>query len=361
MHSIADRIEKAVSAEGHRSPAVLVPIRSMEDLPPLVRVSDHVAYETFQPGADLPVLPGSEADIGGLVRDLVQSSPKYLDPSHGIDHLRLAKARTLYLLADYAGSGTQALRYLETFRRNTTIASWVSYGYLEIRVLVYAASLESADRIREKRGVRFEFCVDAKSSLSTDWSNDQRTAIEAFCRHHWDPSLPGKPLGYGDSFGLHLTNMRVPNNLPQVLIRGGGVLPGIFANRRVPEPLVSELREYVPTPSLERTLRNLGAEDIADILESSTRPVKGLRALSALYLLEYGLDIDRIRSLLGLDEPGMRRLCTTLIALGCIDMDWRLTPRGRTELGQARFRGGRADRYRHERFSAIDYLPTQLR
>jgi hypothetical protein len=342
-------------------PASLISVRSLEDLPALAE-GEHVAFDTFNPGEHFPALPGSEADIGGMCRSLIESKPDlFLPPGTTLPGLKDKKARSLILITDYCGSGKQVQDFAASFTRNTTIASWISLKLMKIHVLTYASSMEASRLLGSERHVSYTTITSAKSAKSANWSTDERTAIEALCLKHADTGLTEQPLGYKGSFGLYLSNLRVPNNLPQILIRAGGDWPGLFANRQVPNGFYSELRSYVPDVSLEQTLRNLGAADIADRIAESNRPVPGLRALAALHLLEYKMTEDQVFEMLNISSDDLAKLRATLISLGLMTLENRVTPAGRRELQLARRTRLRPARFQPKHNEPIDYLPTQLR
>jgi hypothetical protein len=364
MNTLADRLRKFALKDSRSTPVLLVPVRSIEDLSATGSLVDgeHVAYESFNPGATYPVMPGSEAEIGSMFRSLVdEGGGLFVSPDTSIDEMKRLKVRTICLVVDYSGSGTQVARFVETFRANRTIASWISYGYLNLRVVTYAANVAASRRLNDVRNLGFEAARVAKSATSADWSQEQRKEIEALCNKYAIEDDQNSALGYRDSFGLYLSNMRVPNNLPQILIRSGGPFPGLFAGRRVASGFVHELRSYRPAPSLGRTLRNLGQPELASRLEEETRPVQALRALAALQLLDFGLTETQVWAMLDLDEQTIVDLRTTLIALGCITLDNNVTKRGRTELQRARYLGVSSTRYLHHPRNPVKYVPTQLR
>lgn len=363
MRTLADQLRSFASAGASVAPIVLVPVRSTEDLIAIAPHPDgHIAYETFDPGAAYPVMPGSEADIGSMFRGLVDGDPYvFVSPQASLEELRSLKARTICLVVDYSGSGTQISRYAQAFRANSTIASWISYGFIRLRVVAYAANLEASRLLNADKHLDFEARAVAKSAKSADWSSEQRRQVEELCLRYASSEASDPPLGYRNSFGLYLTNMRVPNNLPQILIRANGPFPGLFAGRQVPSSFVSELRSYNPRPSLGRTLRNLGQDDLAARLEEETRPVQALRALAALQLLDFGLPEDEVWAMLALDAQAIVDLRTTLVALGCITLDNKVTKRGRVELQRAARLGASHTKYLHASRPPVEYEPTQLR
>jgi hypothetical protein len=363
MASIGQQIRALAEKGTSEAPILLIPIRSREDLPSLpAGQTKHVAYETFDPGSPLPALPGSEAEVGSMFRGLIDAAPEiFISPETPLNKLRELKPRTICLATDYSGSGKQAMQFAETFRANRTIASWISYGLIKLQVVTYAASIAASNRFRALQNTSFSAAESAKSARSADWSESDRALIEELCIEYAHDGDPNPALGYGDSFGLYLTNMRVPNNLPQILIRAGGTHPGIFPGRLVPRDFILELHTYRPPPSLERTLRNLGAEDLAEAIQDKTRPVKGLRALASLHLLKYGMSEAEVNAMLGMDVAEARKLKSTLIAMGCLTLDSELTKRGLSELQQVFLRGVTRPRYEHVPHPPVGYEPTQLR
>ncbi len=342
-------------------PAGLIPIRSLEDLPKSINTQP-VAYKTFQPGFPFSPIPGSEAEIGSLFRGLIKNSPEmFLSPELDIHELKEKKARSLFLVTDYSGSGKQAQRFAETFTQNSTIASWISLGILQIHVVSYASSLAAGQLFRNERHISFRTITTAKSASSANWSLQQREDIKSLCVKHASSSSPMEPLGYGKSFGLYLSNIRVPNNLPQILIRDGGKWPGLFPNRELPEGFYEELRSYQPHVSLTQTLRNMGASDIANKLEESNRPVRGLRALAVLHLLDHNIAEDQVFAMLKLPENNLKLLKSTLISLGLMTLKNRVTEAGKRELSYARRSGYKPSKFHHNTSTPLDYIPTQLR
>lgn len=344
-------------------PAVLIPIRSQEDLPALHAEEKHVAYETFNPGAGFPVLPGSEADIGAVIRGIISSRPsKFLSPELTLDSLRQSKVRSIMLLTDYCGSGKQASQFVDTFTRNRTIASWVSSGHVAIKVLAYASSLGGYHVLGEKRGVEFRSLNVARSIEMVTWSAQDRARVVELCEKYADSSIKDQgALGYKESFGLYLSNQRVPNNLPQILIRKEGDWPGFFPDRGFDPKLFHELRTYEPSLSLVEALSSNGGKAVASSSSVWARPVPALRALFVLQLLTSGVPESKIFAMLKLGEDGERLLRTSLIALGLIDFDGNVTDSGTKELERSSWRGYKPPRLRNRFSGPVDYIPTQLR
>jgi len=363
LNALRDEVLRNVRLE-EESPAVLIPVRSKEDLPDIQEDVEHVAYKTFLPGQGFSSMPGSEGEIGSIIATLTGQEPaRFLPPTVGIDEIRDLKVRNIVLLTDYCGSGTQALRFARMFLRNSRVASWVSSGHLKLRVQSYASSSSAVDLFAREKGVHFSTLVAAKSGPATSWSDAQAAAIRTLCLEYAEQDLQEEALGYKDSFGLYLSSFRVPNNLPQILIRSEGPWPGLFPARRVPSEFSQELSSYVPTSSVSQVLRNIGESELARFVDQAGRPRRVGLGLAAMSLLGKGADESEVVRLIGLKPQEWKNLRSTLIALNLVDFDLHLTNAGHAELRRSRLwslrdvsRGNSA-----ADVAPIEYFPTQLR
>lgn len=358
-HQIKDRLDRLTHGT---SPIVLVPVRGRKELAKVPTGKDHVAYEDFHPGDQFTVDIGSEGMIGGLIRDLVDSSPdRFMSPTTSLAEIRDLKIRRLVLVTDYVGTGDQALYFLRAFKSNRTVASWLSSGYLELSILSYAASAQASKKLRAEKYVSFQTCVYARSADAAGWSKETRRQIEDFCAKF--SSDGGVGLGYRDNFGLYLTNTRVPNNLPDVLIRYAGCPPALFPGRQINHQLVSELvnREYLAPSDAVTILNNAGYQAIAHRLSANRQNLRTSRVHAALAMLEATADPDLVFSTLGSSEGESQRLKSSLVGLGFVDLEGSLTQAGRSELERASRFIGATRRYTHVRRSIMEYFPTRLR
>ncbi len=129
------RLEELAESGEIEQPAVLATALSIEDLK--VRTRRPVAYsEGFETLAVLmDATPGSEGFVGNLIRDLLRSGNGWLSPSTELGELRAQRCRSIVLVTDWVGSGTQLRDYALTLTRNRTIRSWRS-GKL-LRAIIY--------------------------------------------------------------------------------------------------------------------------------------------------------------------------------------------------------------------------------
>lgn len=362
LNSLREELLRSVGLR-ESEPAVLIPIRSHEDLPDISKGSEHIAYKTFQPGSGFSSTPGSEGEIGSVVASLVEGDPdRFLAPTTSLEDIREGNVRSIILLTDYCGSGTQALRFARSFTRNPRLASWISSGHLRLRVQSYASSKEAISLFSSESGIEFSTLVAAKSGPATNWTNAEAQSVTELCIKHASGSSLLPPLGYKESFGLYLSSYRVPNNLPQILIRSDGPWPGLFPARRMPAAFGNELTTYIPRTSVSQILRNLGESNLASFIDEAGRPVRVGRGLAAMSLLGSGNNEDVVRHLTGQDDASWKRLRSTLMALGLIDIDLALTALGRAELKRSRlWPVGACTSTRPVVMNSVEYYPTQLR
>lgn len=327
-------IAKLQSTPAEFLPTLVIPIRSLEDLPKLAEPNqDHIAYKTFTPGEPHQTLPGSEAEVSTQLRNLFQGDQSnFLPPTAEISELREKKIRSITFITDYVGSGTQAKRFTDTFKQNHTIASWLSYKKIKFRILSFASSIEAQYRLDADKYTEFETIRFAKSRKSANWDHNETRMIINFCEKYPDHNKEFETLGYDSSFGLYLTSRRVPNNLPAVLLREDADIPGLFANRVYPHKLFLELPKYVSEISLLELLRKTRGLEIAEALESKTRPRKGIIITAVLHLLSVGRKMEDILPLITADTKQAGQIRTTLLSLDLVDLNGRLTDRGIREL-----------------------------
>lgn len=362
LNALREEIVRIVESE-NMAPAVLIPIRSREDLPPLREDEEHVAYRTFSPGEGLSSTPGSEGEIGSVIASLVAEKPtSFLPPTITIDEFRNLQAKSVLLITDYCGSGNQALRFAKSFTRHPRLASWLSSGHLRLRVQSYASSNAAVERFSQEKGIAFSALVAAKSGPATDWTETQAESIRSLCMTHSDDRAAEAPLGYKESFGLYLSSYRVPNNLPQILIRSDDAWKGLFPGRRVSAGFGTQLAKYVPRQSAAQILTNIGEHALARFVDDADRPFSLGLGIAMMALLERKHAEDRVIALLGLSTEEWKQLAAAMIALNLIDLNIQLTKAGIEELSRSR-RWAKAKQNNSNSYDKgeIGYFPTQLR
>lgn len=346
-------------------PALVIPERSLKHFG--IHGEDRVravAYEDFEPGADLEVSKlGSDGFVSLLLRELrVRSAgapEEWLRPSAKLCELRDARCRSIVVVTDYLGTGSQVLALTSALTRNRTIRSWRSRG-LRIYVAGFAASQDAVIRVRQHRSVDDAWPVEiAPTIMDAPWNPDARAAVVALCEQECRVPLD-RALGFSGTGGLFLTERSAPNNLPAVLTQNTTGWVPLFPDRTVPVEFARLVGEYRPTESLSDLANRLG-----QIRLGRNDRVKDMRGASRLAIAVLALanaapctDLS-IAGELSLDQMRARRLLQSLCHWGFVDSEGAITEAGRRELA-AHKRGRR----RTTAFAQGDdsvYYPFNLR
>lgn len=347
-------------------PALLVPALSLEDIGGRGR---HVAYNTFPVGGKIDALPGSEALVGNLVRQLVRERAanvgRWLPPSTQLEELRSLRCRSVVFVTDYSGSSQQLIEFARTFIRHPTIRSWRSGGLVRLHALSFAVSPIAETQIMSAGSPIDQLwsCVPAPTFNDRPWTAAERAAVEQLCLDNTPRRNRWQALGYKASRGLFATEGGAPNNLPWLLRRPSDAnWRSFFEERGVPPDLAVELGEYKPILEEDEFETLTGQQRLARALSQragTLRPasIEMLGALALLHRRRMG-ETDLAASM-ALDMARTRELLTALGHLGLIDETLRVTDRGVAEL-----RGNkRGVRRVHIDLAATDdnYYPKALR
>ncbi|MFG2087182.1 hypothetical protein [Spirillospora sp. NPDC048824] len=209
-----------------------------------------VIFENVWPHSALSAdRPGSEALCANIIRNLQKGRASVLGlvpVPRTLEDLRVRRVRSLVLVGDYAGSGSQVIEAAKIWTRNPTIRSWRSYGLLHIHVVVHSAAVVAVEAVGRAAGIdRFSMVRSAPDFNSAEWTAEQRVDVELLCTkfaRHRDRG----GLGWDGSAGLFIMQHTTPNNLPEILWqtkagaseRPDGWYP-LFPNRRLPESLTA--------------------------------------------------------------------------------------------------------------------------
>lgn len=101
---------------------------------------------------------GSEAFISNLYTELNRARPRqFLQQklstnsrrkfSPSISFMKEHKFKHLFLVDDIIGSGDRAVSYLQALFSNKTINSWLSYGYINVHIIVFMATEQGRKNI----------------------------------------------------------------------------------------------------------------------------------------------------------------------------------------------------------------------
>lgn len=349
--SIRDRLIALVTEGQIEAPVFLIPaLSATEDISALPEEEmtpelfanlpeRHVAYKTYIPNSGISSTPGSEGLIGRIVRDIIAhrllDGATVLPAESSLEDIRAARCRSIVLVTDYNGSGTQIRDFAKTLVRHPTLRSWRSGKFLRIHALAFASTEHAA-----KNAIFPGSPLDGYSTLEIvkslqdpSWSEIQRESIERLCKRYTIKKMKRDALGYKSSGGLFVSDFGVPNNIPAILRQKSDGWSSFFENRVVPQELVTELRDYTPITPLSRSAATAGQIRLARNLKEDRGRLSGRLMLTALSEINAGKVSDEDLSFkLCVTVPTAESIVESLLLLGFISKDRKLTEDGRKEL-----------------------------
>ena len=328
-------LDALAEAGAFEAPSVVLPERSLEEQ----LGEPAVAYQNFHPGKDTDVIAGSEAFVGMVLRDLpgirrsTSDGPGWVSPGMDLEELRQRRCRSIVVVTDYMGTGTQVTDFVASLTRNRTIRSWQSFGWVKLYVVAFASSPAAIERVRRARHVTDAWMVEAAPTFETaPWSADIREAVTSLCitKCRLRPSLA---LGFRKSAGLFVTERGAPNNLPAVLWQDVNRWTPLFRDRTVPPEFAASLTDYRGDDSLPDLAKRIGQERLGRSERLGNMRGTSRQLLSTLILLnrgnrsaatlsaELGVSVDRVEALLEFAK-----------SLRFVDAEGRITQDGRKEI-----------------------------
>jgi hypothetical protein len=350
-----------------RHPILALPIRSLKDF--AGNAAKPVVYEDFLPAAAISVTPGSEAIAANIIRDMIgirTASPDFLSPTSTIEDLRSKACRMLVFVGDYSGSGSECIKYVKSWLRNPTIRSWRSFGWLEVHVVLFAASSLAMKRINRANILdRLHIVEPAADFHSSGWKNAEIRSVVEVCDRYTHPRrrARGEALGYGSSKGLFVMQHTVPNNLPAIFLQPRGPRNenwgALFPNRVFPVKLQRKLAGYKPRNEFSPLPEAFPDRALLAALVSEGKiPEAPYLMVLSLIAGHSGTD-ETMAGILATSTMQIKDIRAALRAWGLLDGKDHLTDAGWETLRQARMRP------RHVTFSLIGkaepYYPQQLR
>ncbi len=331
LHTLLERLADSGEIE---QPAVLASALSMEDL--RLGTARPVAYTTgFETLAvALDPTPGSEALVGNLIRDLLRMDKGWLHPSTGLHELQAKRCRSIIIVTDWAGSGTQLRNYALTLTRHPTIRSWRSGGFLRVYGVAYAATQAAQASVQEEVAAvdRLWMVRVAPSFADRPWSPADRVRVEALCSRYGRGRSDA--LAFRGSRSLFATDLTAPNNLPAVLrFPSKNRWQSFFEGRTVPPDLVAELGDYSGDVTFAEVVSGAGQTRLATVGPAKHSRRQSGRLLEVLALLGRRPQSSiELAAAMMLDIAEVDGLIGPLRILGLIDEHRRVTPTGRAEL-----------------------------
>jgi hypothetical protein len=255
---------EAVPGKAHlRAPALLLAERKLEDLVERDKREAPVAYVDFHPGAALSPTPGSEAFIGGVLRDFAASDRKsagleWMAPDAELEELRDRRCRSIVLVTDYCGTGDRILKFAAALARNPAIRSWRSMHLIDFHVISYAASSVALRRFEDSPLLAGIEVVEAAPTFATaPWSNTVRETIIELCERE-RRTKRWRALGYGETGGLFATALTAPNNLPAVFLQETEGWQPLLGGRKVTPEANRDLVGHQPVEPLADLAERVG-------------------------------------------------------------------------------------------------------
>lgn len=323
------------------------------------------AYIDFHPGYQLPVTPGSEAFLGSVIRDLAGSQPggasEWLHPGSSLEQLADAKCRSIVLLSDYAGSGTQLARYTRALIRNPTLRSWHSGRLIKIYAVSFAATDLAIRKVRREIYIE-SFAVDilAPSFSSTAWSESERQTIQRICEQYAFSDRRSEALGYKSSMGLFATDSTVPNNLPVILRQTGPGWCPFFDERVMPPELLSTIVGYTSEISADRILEYARQPRLGRAIGLASRSREQKVLLEVLALASRRtVQVSYVAGFLNLGLKQAESVVRFLQSAALLSEDGKITALGLEELAVAKRKPRKLAAQLEP--SADSYYPESLR
>lgn len=318
------------------------------------------AFRNFEPGMDIPSMPGSEGLIGHLLRDI--QGKGVLPPSAPISELRQKRVRTIIVVSDTIETGGQVGKYIQALIRNPTLKSWRSFRWIKVVVAAYAVSREGKRAISEHSSVdSLRFTRHAPTIQSLPWTTKDIEAALRLCRKYGHGT---GPLGYGNHGGLFGFQDRVPNTTPKIFRqRRDGWVPLFSGNdgRQVTGGLISELARSSETQVAHDDIVAAVRQERLSFSIRKPQRESNRDVLTALALLRASPQRSEILGVgLNMTQHEVEGLLAYLLRQEWIDDTHNLTERGKGELAAGRRKPRRVER-RQTAVNPSPYYPESLR
>lgn len=289
---------------------------------------------------------GSEARIAAIIRNFCKLNPKNRLNHPDIEAMRSARCKTIILVDDFLGSGDTVLKFIKSFLRDTSFASWHSLKYVRFMVITYAVTDRGIHAVkRHKTQPNINFIRYAPSFYNTIYNERKRASIVRVCEHYGAKTSRRKmSLGYRETMGTIIFEHGCPNNAPAILwapkTKQKPWEP-LFPNRSILSDEKSIFPPEVYGRDLQASLLDVGQPTLAESIPS---PVTGNINENTLLVLAFIAKGQRELSTLcfatGLDERRCMRVVDRCIRKNLISKTKRLTPKGKAELDALRRRKG---------------------
>lgn len=272
---------------------------------------------------------GSEGLIASLITPAARKSPANILFHPTAEKLKSKRVKKYVIVTDLVGSGTRINDMLDSFWKIPSIRALNSAKLISFHIISYAASKSGLARITQHRlkpEVHFEMeCPSLTDAFEEDSLKDIKAFLLTFTKGSRSED-PWGSLSFGDEPLLTVFGHGAPNNIPEILFKGGrkGVKP-LFKGR-------STATVYKYIAEVESSLEPRGVEHFKNNQDFFAWFLK--QPLKHQYFLRVMDSIESCRSVLQLlDVTGIRKTELYSILDLLITNDWlkgwHLTDRGR--------------------------------
>ncbi|MBJ7437820.1 MAG: hypothetical protein JHD35_02180 [Sphingopyxis sp.] len=300
-----------------------------------------------------------------MIRNLAKAYPDKLLNHPSLETLRAKRARAIFVVDDFIGSGKRTKEFITSMWHSPSIMSWHSRRQIKFHAVTYSGTAFGLWAVRAlKCAPDVMIARDCPTFDDMPWREETRNAVRLLCdRYGRRTSRPGMRFGFRETMAALVFEHGCPNNAPSILwapwTEKSGWRP-LFPDRAV---LPAQASAFPPDILARDPVALLS--DLADNPEHVTMAVSGAPPLgitttTVLALVATGV---RSRAALSYATGYSSRACTELldrcIARGYLTATLRLTAAGRAELAAAPDRGRR--KLQVPPIGEDDYYPQQLR
>lgn len=326
----------------------------------LTKAERLIAFENYEPGMDIPSMPGSEGLIGHLIRDV--QGDGILPPEAQVPELRNRRIRTILVVSDTIETGGQVAKYAKSLLRNPTLSSWRSFGWIRLVVLAYAVSREGERAVTAVPQVdSLRFVRRAPTIDSLAWAKSDIDAARALCDRY---GFKKPSLGYGDHAGLFGFQDRVPNTVPRIFRQSGGLWAPLFTGsggRQVPSSMIRELSRSSEPPVAHGELVAAARQERLSISIHKQQRSSNRDILTTLALLRASPErVTILGNALNMTQAETTGLLAYMTTQGWIDESHNVTVSGKAELAASK-RKPRRVAARQVSKKTDPYYPESLR
>lgn len=287
---------------------------------------------------------GSEAIVAQIIRQISKSNPnKYLNHP-ALEVIRKDKCNSIIFVDDFIGSGRRVRDFLESFRLEPTVVSWLSGKQINFHVVTYSGTED---------GIKYVACHKSKPTLhiyrdaptfdSIYWSLQKKRDVKNLCEKYGRIANKRRKnmwWGYNKGMAAIVFEHGCPNNTPAILwepnFKGSGWV-GLFPNRTVSSATASVFPSEIARGDPIQVLIDAGQSKLARSGALLRRGKMGQIILTALGLIAKG---QRKRSTLsfatGLNIESCDHLIEKCIKWQFVTVQRRITPKGLAELNTAK-------------------------